>query len=116
MAGSKEPFEELLWTEWRPFPNPREGGFLMAPLAIGVYQFRIGEEIIHTNWGMNVAYDISSMFRGPWMPTERADSQLQYFIYHHIEEVEYRCIAGLDSVRAVDLVAYIIETEPQRFE
>lgn len=116
MVDIKESFEEWLWTEWRPFPNPREGGFLVVPFAIGAYQFRYGKEIIHTNWGMNVAYDISSLFKGPWMPTEREDSKLQYFIYHHIDEIEYRCMASLDPGEVVELVAWIIETEPQRFE
>lgn len=116
MTDSKELFEGLLWTKWLPFPIPRMGGLLTAPLGIGVYQFRYGDEVIHTNWGMNVAYDISSLFRGPWMPMEREDSKLQYFIYNRMDEIEYRCMASLDPVAAVELVACIIETEPQRFE
>ena len=42
------------WTNWKPFPNARQGGHIEAPIGPGVY------EVCHINSGEQVAFGYSA--------------------------------------------------------
>ena len=87
---------EHLWTDWQPYPDPRNGDHLVAPIGPGVYQLRRGETLVHTGMGRCVAVAMSSLLPERWGSGTRNNNALRQFILRNIKRIEYRCI-GCES-------------------
>lgn len=83
------------WSEWLPFPDPRLGGYLVAPFGPGVYELRNKEtgELVLFGSGKNVAYRMSSLLPHPLGQGTRNNSRKRDYVLQHLEHLEYRTAA-----------------------
>jgi hypothetical protein len=80
------------WSDWKPFPDPRECGYLVAPLGPGVYELRhrrSGDLILY-GCGKNLAYRMSSLLPQPYGEGTRNNAKKRSYVLEHIEDIEYR--------------------------
>lgn len=56
-----------MWSEWLPFPDPRTGEILHAPIGPGCYELRLANsrQKILFGKGKSVAYRMSSLLPAP---------------------------------------------------
>jgi hypothetical protein len=91
------------WSDWRPFPDPREGDYLYAPFGPGVYLLRhpsTGELILFGRSG-NVVSRISSLLPKPLGRGTRRNEAKRQYVLDHIDDVEYRTLACKDVKESV---------------
>lgn len=83
------------WTKWRPFPDPREGQFLNAPIGPGVYELRHAGtgELVLVGIGANCAFRVSSLLPKPFGAGTRNNSAKRNYVLKHLADMEYRCLA-----------------------
>ncbi len=64
------------WSDWRPFPDPRKMGILIAPFGAGCYELRHrdGRLILFGTAGC-VAYRMSSLLPKPFAAGHRSNAQ-----------------------------------------
>lgn len=70
------------WSEWRPFPDPRQGDYLYAPFGPGVYELRhrtSGEVILFGQSG-NVAHRMTSLLPRPLGQGHRSNRAKQDYV------------------------------------
>jgi hypothetical protein len=87
------------WTDWKPFPDPAKGGFIVAPFGPGCYELRdtgSGKLVLFGSAG-HVAYRMSSLLpsgagRAPSGATRNNAGKRDY-VRAHLAEIEYRVIA-----------------------
>jgi hypothetical protein len=91
------------WSEWRPFPDPTKGGFIVAPLGPGCYELRLrsGPLVLFGSAG-HVAYRMTSLH--PSGAGTRRNSEKRNYVGDHLPEIEYRVIAlaSRDEARAFE--------------
>ena len=87
--------EELEWSDWRLFPDPRKKGFLLAPYGYGLYQIKNikTNEFILFGVGKNCAYRMSSLLPRPYGQGTRNNIPKRQYILENIECMHYRTIA-----------------------
>ena len=90
----------LEWTEWKKFPDPRKGDYLLAPFGSGVYQLKntITNELILFGSGKNIAYRMTSLLPEPFGRGTRNNMNKRKYILDNIKNIEYRTIAILDEI------------------
>ena len=83
------------WSRWRPFPNPKTGGYLSAPFGPGVYQLRNRKtgELVLFGEGKNVAHRMSSLLPQPLGTPERKNEQKKEYVLDNLDNIEYRAKA-----------------------
>jgi hypothetical protein len=83
------------WADWKPFPDPRSGEYLNAPIGPGVFEVRhmqTGEQIAFAH-SANVAHSLAKLL--PAQPGLRALFGRRNGLSHRSHELEYRtCSAG----------------------
>ncbi len=81
------------WSQWRPFPDPKGCGLLVAPFGPGVYELRntrTGEKVLFGR-GTRCAGRMSSLL--PDGGGTRNNDRKRAYVLAHLGEVEYRTIA-----------------------
>ncbi len=83
------------WSPWLPFPDPRKGDYLTAPLGPGVYQVRHHGRADMVLFGMSAhcASRMSSLLPKPFGTGTRNNSAKRDYVLGHLKELEYRCRA-----------------------
>ena len=87
--------EQILWSPWRSFPDPRKGDILRAPYGMGLYQLKNlkNQELILFGKGNNCAYRMSSLLPKPYGQGTRNNSSKREYLLKNIENIEYRTAA-----------------------
>ena len=80
------------WSEWRPFPDPRAGGILVAPLGPGVYEVRNRETDEHVLVGesKNVSARMASLLPHPDGTGTRDNQDKREYVGGHLGVLDYR--------------------------
>lgn len=83
------------WSEWRIFPDPREGEYLVAPFGFGVYQLKNSKINDFTIFGRskNLAYRMSSLLPTHLGASGRNNEEKKKYVLSNIENIEYRTVA-----------------------
>lgn len=81
------------WSEWRPFPDPRDFGIVVAPFGPGVYELRNGEGLVYCGSGGNVALRMSSLLPPPLGSGTRNNAKLRDYLLQNLHRIEYRTLA-----------------------
>jgi hypothetical protein len=105
------------WQEWRPFPDPRRKGLLIAPFGAGVYELRdkMTEEKILCGESKNVAARMSSLLPETHGMGTRKNSDKRDFVCSHIREIEYRTVACREKPEAIEIERELKHTYDYRF-
>lgn len=82
------------WSDWQPFPDPRECDYLHAPFGPGVYELRLrnGQGVLF-GIGGNVAQRFSSLLPAPLGSGTRNNSDKRDYVLKHLHYIEYRTMA-----------------------
>jgi len=83
------------FSEWRTFPDPRKGEYLISPFGMGVYQLRNGKtnEFILFGRSKNLSYRMSSLLPKPLGQGTRNENKKREYVLENIEDIEYRTVA-----------------------
>jgi hypothetical protein len=81
------------WSDWQLFPDPRQGGLLVAPFGPGCYELRIGEQLLLFGCGRTVAERLSSLLPKPWGAGRRNNERKKQTVFDKLGAVEYRTLA-----------------------
>jgi len=83
------------WSEWRPFPDPRVGGVLVAPFGPGVYDLRrrSTQEPILFGIGGHTASRMTSLLPEPLGKGTRNNEDKRRYLVEHLADIEYRTLA-----------------------
>ncbi|GHT30449.1 hypothetical protein AGMMS49574_10160 [Bacteroidia bacterium] len=83
------------WTEWKKFPNPNKGEYLIAPFGCGVYELRNTKtnKLILFGRSKNCAYRMSSLL--PIGQGTRDNDKKIAYVQEHLDNVEYRTFSFL---------------------
>jgi len=91
------------WSPWRPFPNPKRRGILIAPFGPGCYELRrsdTGQKLLFGE-GKNVALRMTSLLpSSAGGAGERSNAQKRKYVAAHLTKVEYRTCACIDGHHA----------------
>ena len=87
------------WNGWRQFPDPRVGGYLLAPFGPGVYELRnlSTGELILCGYSKNVANRMSSILPASLGTGARKNFHKKQYVLNHLAEIEYRTMACPDK-------------------
>jgi len=101
-----EEFEKIYntgWSNWKSFPDPRKGDYLIAPLGSGVYQLRNTkcDKYVLFGTGKHLAHRMTSLLPKPFGAGTR--------------NIEYRTISFIDSNDAKRFESYIKSVEQYLF-
>lgn len=90
----KNPLSLDGWSEWRPFPDPRNKGYLSAPFGPGVYQLRRKStgELVLFGQSKNVAHRMTSLLPKPSGSGTRRNQSKREYILEHLADIEYRTV------------------------
>lgn len=82
------------WTAFRPFPDPRKGELLHAPIGPGVYDLRhiSTKEPILFGIGSRCALRMSSLLPKPLGAGTRNNTAKRDYVLKHINDIEYRTL------------------------
>ena len=88
------------WTEWLPFPDPRQREYLYAPFGCGVYQLRNKRDGRYILFGSvrNLCHRMTSLLPAPLGSGTRNNWQKREYVYNEIAFLEYRTISFLDEL------------------
>ena len=90
------------WTDWKPFPDPTKGDFIVAPFGPGCYELRLmgsGQLVLFGSAG-HVAYRMCSLH--PSGAGTRNNSKKREYVGAHLPQIEYRVIAFASRDEARD--------------
>ena len=90
------------WSEWRRFPDPRNGDYLCAPFGPGVYELRNSRtgEAICPGESKNVAFRMSSLIPAPYGRSGRNNALKREYVLKNLADLEYRTIACRSKAEA----------------
>ena len=91
------------WSPWRPFPDPRKHGILIAPFGPGVYELRNREtgKLILFGRSDKTAKRMTSLLPKPLGTGGRDNKSKKAYVKRHLIRIEYRtraCASHADSV------------------
>ena len=83
------------WSEWRPFPDPRDKGYLIAPFGPGVYPElrKSAGELVLFGQSKNVAQRMTSLLPQPLGCGTRKNQAKRKYIFDNLADIEYRTLA-----------------------
>jgi hypothetical protein len=89
------------WTSWKPFPDPRSGAPIEAPIGPGVYEVR------RISTGETVAFDHSGNVARSLLSIAMPASRLWLFARPRADagDLEYRTCAASTSMDAKSIAA-----------
>lgn len=108
---------EPIWQDWRPFPDPNSGDYLIAPIGAGVYWLRhtrTGEDI-YIGEGGHVAQRMTSLLPAPLGHGHRNNTALRQFVLHTLPHLEYTTTACATKAEAFALEKRLHQEHPCRF-
>ena len=88
------------WSDWRPFPDPREGGVLVAPFGPGCYKLKHGDKLLLFGMGGHVASRMTSLLPAPLGKGTRNNSAKRQYLLEHLPEIQYQTLACVDRAAA----------------
>jgi hypothetical protein len=90
------------WTNFSPFPFPKQNGYLYAPIGEGVYELKNNrtKELVYVGEGNNVAYRMSSLLPAPLGAGTRNNLELRNYIFQNFQDVYYCTLACNDKKTA----------------
>jgi hypothetical protein len=91
------------WSEWAPFPDPRDATWLSSPFGPGVYELRRDGELVRVGAASHMAFALTHLLPFPWGRGTRRKDGLHEFVWANIEKMEYRCCACLSLQEATEL-------------
>lgn len=105
------------WSEWRPFPDPRAGGYLVAPVGPGVYQLRSRSSgaLLLAGHGKCCALRMSSLLPAPLGQGTRKNGGKRAVVLECLPDIEYRTIACGTKVEAAALEHDLLDQSHHRF-
>ncbi len=105
------------WSQWRPFPDPECGDYLIAPFGPGVYELGDSstDELILCGKSKNVAYRMSSLLPSPLGAGTRKNSKKRQYVFRHLTKIEYRTMACADEDDAWETEAEMRSKNEYRF-
>lgn len=115
-----ENFEKLYnagWSNWEPFPDPRKGEYLNAPLGSGVYQLRdksINKYILFGT-SKHLACRMTSLLPKPFGAGTRKNEDKRNYVLNNLQDIEYRTISFIDNNDAKQFEDYIKSVEQYLF-
>ena len=91
MGDSVEDWE---WSQWLPFPDPKDQGILMAPFGPGLYQLRNTEtgEYVLFGKGKNLAYRMTSLLPLPFGQGTRNNNHKREYVLKNLINIKYRTV------------------------
>lgn len=82
------------WSAWRPFPDPRKGDMLVAPIGPGCFEIRHSSgKLVLFGACSHTARRISSLLPKPIGTGAREDAERCGYCLAHIDDLEYRTLA-----------------------
>ena len=96
-----ETVESWDWSEWSPFPDPRNRGILSAPFGPGLYQLRnleTGEYVLFGK-GNNLANRMTSLLPPPYGQGTRNNTKKQDYVFTNLSNIQYRTLALNDNLK-----------------
>jgi hypothetical protein len=90
------------WTDWKPFPDPTKGDFVIAPFGPGCSELRLtgsGKFVLFGSAG-HVAYRMCSLH--PAGAGTRNNTDKRAYVGAHLSQIEYRVIALATRDEAAD--------------
>ena len=105
------------WSDWKSFPDPRKGEYLIAPFGSGVYQFRNTKVDKYVLFGRsdNVAYRMSSLLPKPLGKGTRKNEDNRKYVLNNLNDIEYRTISFVEPNDAKWFESYIKSVEQYIF-
>jgi len=96
---------KCLWSEWKPFPDPRKQEFIQAPFGPGVYELRRSDtkEFVLRGKGKNCAYRMTSLLPLPYGRGTRKNEEKRRYVFQNIKLIAYRCCACSTDAEASKL-------------
>ena len=92
------------WSEWRVFPDPRNGEELVAPFGPGCYELRHrrSRQLILFGSGGHAAERMTSLLPAPLGCGTRKNAAKRDHVFAHLGDVEYRTISFLVEGEATE--------------
>lgn len=90
------------WSPWRPFPDPRLGDALVAPIGPGVYDLRLRstKELILFGSGGHLAKRMTSLLPVPFGTGTRNNAKKRECVLGELADLEYRTVAFASKAEA----------------
>lgn len=115
-----EEFEKIYntgWSNWKSFPDPRKGDYLIAPLGSGVYQLRNTkcDKYVLFGTGKHLAHRMTSLLPKPFGTGTRNNEDKRRYILNNLQDIEYRTISFIESNDAKRFESYIKSVEQYLF-
>ena len=115
-----EEFEKIYntgWSNWKSFPDPRKGDYLIAPLGSGVYQLRNRKNNKYVLFGRSnfLAYRMTSLLPKPFGEGTRNNKNKQIYVLNNLQDIEYRTISFIENNDAKRFESYIKSVEQYLF-
>jgi len=109
---------DFRWSSWHPFPDPRKGGILQAPLGPGVYEVRhiSDKELVLVGIGKHCAARMSSLLPRPYGTGTRNNTAKCQYLMRHLDDIEYRTLRCLKRDHAADIERKLLRTRDYRFK
>jgi hypothetical protein len=108
------------FSEWRKFPDPRQGELLIAPLGAGCYELRRSDDsqLVLFGKGGHVASRMTSLLPMPWGSGTRNNAKKREYVWRHLGAIEYRTVAcateddatAFEARSALDKTKYLFRT------
>lgn len=99
-----EPVSPLVaeWSEWLPFPDPRKGSLLIAPIGPGAFELRLGStrEGIMLATAKSVSGRISALLPVEIAPVRRETGSRRQYLAGNVEDLEYRVLGACSRAEA----------------
>lgn len=106
----------VIWSPWRPFPDPRKRKVLVAPIGPGCYQLRHGDTAVLFGHARNVARRMSSLLpHSAGGGGHRSNTRKRRYVKAHLTEIEYRTCACDDVKQARALESRVRHAEKHLF-
>ncbi len=105
------------WSRYHPFPDPRKGGILHAPIGPGVYDLRrisTGKPVLY-GIGSRCAHRMCSLLPQPLGCGTRNNSAKREYLLKHLDDIEYRTHPCTSREEAADIERHIRHTLGGRY-
>lgn len=112
-AQKQELYQSNQWSQWLPFPDPKNRGILCAPFGPGVYQLRNKKtkEFVLFGQGENVSERMTSLLPDQVNSNNRHNEGKKSYVCDNLRDIEYRTIALDDKEDAEDFEKYVKQQE-----